>query len=254
MQLLNQCLLYANLAADMAVILRLVGARLARSYRLLLAYVVADASAAVFGLALAKSRNWYAVMYFVVQTAKVFLALLIALDLFWVAFEDHPALARFGQKLLAGAVALAFIVSAMALLIDPAVPRGQSPAVHYFLAFERTIDTVVWVFLLLVGLFLAWYPVRLPRNVAVYLCGFGVLFSTHAAGLLLLNLWPQFLDQWTTFLLSSGLISLSGMAIFLRRRENDGTTVTGHRWNREATESLVEQLQSINRRLERLSR
>ena len=245
---------YGNIVVGLALILRLLTSGLARSYRLLLYYMVADALESLVCLPLPPRSDAYAVAYFVGQTAKLFLAILIALEMYWKGLAKHEALARFSQKMVGCAVFFATMLAFAGLVLDPRVPKGQYKVIHYFFAFERTIDWAVLILLILIFCFLAWFPVRVPKNFAVYIGAFMVYFLTHSLGLLMINAWPHLQAQISIGQMGVPLLCVLALALFLSRSGEVATTVTGHRWNPAAMEKLAGDLNAINSRFARMSR
>lgn len=249
-----QFLWYCNTAAGFALILRLFTTGLAGSYRSLLYYILADGTEEILGVWFKSSGNWSAIIYFIGQTAKLFLAIVIALEMYWDGLAGHPALARFGQRMVGYALLAATAVAFAGLAIDPAVPAGQSKLVHYYFVFERTIDWVVLILLLLLFGFMSWFPVRVRKNFAVYIAVFIVFFFAHPLGLLALNFWPHLLDPVRVGQLAVSLLCVLTLTLFLRREGEVEITVTGHRWDPAAMEKLAGDLIAINARMERMNR
>jgi hypothetical protein len=133
------------------------------------------------------------------------------------------------------------------------VPPGQSPLLHHFFAFERTMDACLLIFLLLIGFFITWFPVRLKRNVALYIGGFLIYSLARSSGLLLLNILPsQFAWPLGLAMLFVSPACLLAWLLMLQPEGERATVLLGHRWNPAAIGRLTDQLDSINASLARL--
>jgi hypothetical protein len=126
-----------------------------------------------------------------------------------------------------------------------------------FLLFERTMDATIAIFLILISVFMAWFPVQLRRNVIVYITGFIIWSLSRSAALHLviqrsgdtgLSAIVNMIQQVVT--VGCLLLWMIGL-----RKEGEGrTAVVGHLWNRAEAERLSSQLDAINDSLDRMRR
>jgi hypothetical protein len=244
---------YVNVAATCALLIRLCWSGLFREYRLFFLYLLADFLHQILALLFLSNRNRTAELYMGGQTIKIFLTVLVILELCRLALARQPALARFAANTAPWVFAGAATLAVAGLAIDPSVPRGQSPIIHYFQSFERTMDLCMLISLLLLSVWMMWFPVRMKRNAALYLGGFVVFFVARSAGLLWVNLVVRYRAP-----ISGGLLTVSTACLLvwlfaMRRKGEETTAVIGHRWNPAAIERLTGQLESINAGLETLS-
>ncbi len=186
---------YLNIAAEIALVLRISLAGLVRMYRLFYIYLLVDILQQTLRLLLRSSDRIDAEIYIGGQAVKMVLAVFVVLELYWLALAGRPALARFGRKTVAIALAAAALIAGSGLALDSTVPQGRwlsgsvsGRVLYRFLSFERTMDAWLLIFLLLIMLFMTWFPVRLKRNLALYIGGFVVFFMANAAVRLLVNL------------------------------------------------------------------
>jgi hypothetical protein len=245
---------YLNLAATLALIVSLAGNGLSRVYQCLFAYLLADASQTLILMAIGNSNNLYAYVYLAGQSLKLLLSVFVILELYRLALAGRPALARFGRNTVTYWLAAAAAVAALGLALEHGVPRGQSPILHYYFSFERTMDTWLLIFLFLIAGFMAWFPVRVKRNSGIYMAGFVVYFISRIIGLLLMNKvhsWERPLD---VAMLTIGFACLLLWTVALQREGEKSTVVIGHRWDPAAMERLSAQLDTINTRLLNMSR
>jgi hypothetical protein len=245
---------YLNLAATLALMISLAGNGLFRVYRRLFSYLAVDASQTLILMALGNSNNAYAYVYLAGQCLKLLLSVFVILELYRLALAGRPALARFGRNTVGYWLAAAAAVAVAGLAVNPEVPPGQSPILHLFFSFERTMDTWLLIFLVIISAFMAWFPVPLKRNDGLYMAGFVVYFISRVICLLLINMvhaWERPLD---VVMLGIGFACLALWTVALRRDGQDTAVVIGHRWDPAAMERLSAQLDTINARLLSLSR
>ena len=255
MQGFTQGMVYLNLAAVLVLLVRLFALGLFRIYRslffYLLTYTLQFFATAVFPITSAA----YSYSYMVGESANVALSMLVVLELYRLALAGQPALAGFGRKTVAYAMALAAVVAAGGVMLDTIVPPGQSRFTHHFFTAERTLDFAILIFLLLISAFLIWFPVKVRRNIVLYMAGFAVFYLSRTFGLLMINLLPpaslSVVNNVFTVVSFSCLIA---WLLGLRRESEDTTTTVGHRWNPAAMERLSGQLDAINATLVRFGR
>jgi hypothetical protein len=153
------------------------------------------------------------------------------------------------------AMAVAATVALSGITLDSAILAGQSPAVHRFATFERSMNFVILLFLLLISVLLLWFPIKVRRNIVVYISGFVLFSASRSVGLLLANLLPPS----ETRLVSTVLLGLTFVSLMIWiagiRPEGELVTATpGYRRNPETMQRLSHQLDSINAALARFVR
>jgi hypothetical protein len=115
------------------------------------------------------------------------------------------------------------------------------------------MDSAVLFFLILVSVFMMWFPVRVPRNVAIYIGGFVAYFVTRWGGVLMLGLRRDLVATIDLTMLSIALVCFVAWIALLRPEGQTASTVTGHRWNPVEMDRLSGQLAAINAKLETFS-
>ena len=251
---LEQWLWYFNIAAAVILLVRLYQSRLAGIYSTLILYLGVDTFQQIVELAVLRRPKLYGRVYFGGQAIKVALAVFVVVQLYRLALAQHPALAVFGRRTLIYLFGAGAVVSAAGLPLDPTLRNDPSPILHAFLRFERSVDLFTLVVLLVIAGFLLWFPVRTRRNVALCLAGFVFYSLERWTGLLLINLWPDWVRPISVTMLGFSFVCLAAGIVFLRRSGETHSTVTGHRWNAAEARRLSVQLDAINDRLDRLIR
>lgn len=247
--------LWLSAIATGALILKLILSGLSATYRYIVIYLAVELTEFVVLLLDPAYGKIYRYTYVAGQGLKTVLGILVVLELYRLALAEQPALARFGQRTVGFVLGAAALLAVCGLALDSSIPPGQTRIVHDFLSFERTMNVCVLIFLVFISLFMVWFPVRLKRNVVLYIWGFVVYSLARSSGLLLINVLPvRYTVPLGTAML---LVRLGCLTVWLIALKPDGertTTVLGHRWNPAAMGQLTDQLDSINSSLARLSR
>jgi hypothetical protein len=239
-----------------AVLAKLWTIGVARGYKALFFYLTFDFLASIVALSVTYVSNWYGYFYVFAQTTKIVIAAFVLVEIYSLALEHHQALARFGRGTVSYVLAAAALIPVIGLILDKAANNGQ-PYLRAFLLFEQTMDATIALFLIFISIFMAWFPVRLRRNVVVYITGFVVWSLTRSVAV---HLNKRFIGNWpASNVVNSIQICITvGCLLFwllgLRRAGEIRTAVVGHLWNRAEGERLAEQLDAINGSLERLRR
>jgi hypothetical protein len=242
-------------ALTAAVLLKLWVTGLAKIYRLFFCYLTADFFTSIGALSIQYDTKAYGRFYFTSQTVKVVIAAWVLVEIYPLALERTPALARFGRNAVGYILGLAAVVPLIAAFLDRA--SSPHPYLRAFLLFEQTLNATIAIFLILISLFIAWFPVRMRRNVILYISGFIVWLLSHAAAVHVVNQWSG--NKQVGLVVNSIQMCLFiGCLLFwlleFRREGEVRTAVVGHLWNRAEAERLTEQLDAINDSLERLRR
>ncbi len=251
----ERVLFYLNVIAEVLLVFRLIQSRLYKIYSSLLLYWLLQV---IEGLALlpVDRQSWlYLYVYWGAQTLSIFMALYVVQDLFHIALAEHPAIASFGRRTVLAAMALAAAVTLAGITLDATVLPGHYAAIQRFATFERSMNFVILIFLLVISILLLWFPIKVRRNIAVYISGFVLFALARSFGLLLANLLPQ----KDTLLVSTILLGLTLLCLLIWlvgiRPEGERVTATpGYRRDAEAMQRLSRQLDSINQTLARFVR
>jgi hypothetical protein len=251
----ERALFYLNFIAEVALLCRLIQCGLYRIYKSLFLYWLAQA---IGGLVLlfAGSGTWlYLYIYWGAQTVNIFMALYVVQDLFHIALAEHAAIASFGRRMVLVAIALAAAVALAGITLDATIQHGQYAAIQRFSTFERSMNFVILIFLLLISIVLLWFPINVRRNLVVYISGFLLFAAARSAGLLLANLLPQgFTVVVSTILLAVTLLCLLIWITGIRPEGELVSATPGYRRDPEAMERLGHQLDAINATLARFVR
>lgn len=128
-------------------------------------------------------------------------------------------------------------------------------AVSIALVLDRVIATVALLVLVAMLIFILWFPVQMPRNLALFSVGFVIYFAAKTVFLLFRN----FAAHGLTPIVSNG-ISLVLIACFVYwlafiNSEGEISSVRmGHSWRVEEQNRLMGQLEAMNAALLRSAR
>jgi hypothetical protein len=248
---------YLTIGLTAAVLVRLSLDGLLKIYKLLYGYLALSLVTSLAALTIPYRSNAYGYLYFSSETSRLVIAALVVVEIYSLALENTPALARFGRNTVGYILAAAAIIPAIALLMDNSGSGTPYPYLRLFYLFEQTLNGTIAIFLLLISLFMAWFPVRLRRNVIAYIGGFIVWTLTRSASAHFANEFPKNVLANRTINSVSMCVAV-GCLIFwlvvLKREGEARTAVVGHLWNRAEAERLTQQLDAINNGLTRLRR
>jgi hypothetical protein len=246
---------YLTMVLTAAVLGKLWATGLLKIYKLLFCYLAIDLLSSIAASAFSYDTYWYGIFYFTCQTLKVILAGFVLREVYALALERTPALAQFGRSSIGLILAAAALIPVIVVLAD----NSSSPhsKLQDFLMWEQTISATVAIFLILISMFAAWFPVRLKRNVIVYVGGFVMWSMARATA-------AHFMNQWSGNTRVGSIVNSVDMCVCigclllwligLQPEGESRTAVVGHLWNRAEAERLTEQLDAINDSLERLRR
>jgi hypothetical protein len=189
------------------------------------------------------------------QAIRTILTSLVVMEVYRLTLEERRALARFGRNFVGYALGVSFLASLIRVFFYGNPPTGQA-LLHYTFAVAGVVDSTQLIFLVLMGLFLAWFPVQIRRSLVAYFLGFVLYFSALWV-ILLLDIRHTAQREIASFNVIFEVITLACIAFWIigmRKSDEDHTTTTGHRWNPKEMERLKTQLDEINEGLERLAR
>ncbi|MDP8989078.1 MAG: hypothetical protein M3N41_03230 [Acidobacteriota bacterium] len=243
----ERTLFYLNFIAELALLCRLLQCKLHRIYKSLFLYWLVQAAGGLALLFAGRGTWLYLYMYWAAQAVNIFMSLYVVQDLFHISLAEHPAIASFGRRTVLVAMALAAMVALAGVTLDATIQRGQYAAIQRFSTFERSMNFVILIFLLLISVMLLWFPIKMRRNIVVYISGFLLFAAARSFGLLLANLLPQgFTVLVSTILLALTLLCLLIWIIGIRPEGERVSATPGYRQDPQAMQRLSRQLDAIN--------
>jgi hypothetical protein len=238
----QQVLLALEIAALVALCLRLWVGGLYRNYPYFFGYLVLEFAQALIPVLVPLESRLYRDLFVASEAAIVVFYVLVVLELYSKILWDMPGISRLAHRF----VRLVMLLATILALLPFALEKNTSTLTGYVFLFERVVMSALVVFLLLIGVFLLYYPVPLGRNVIVYLSGYAVAFLTAATVTLINNLgyfWNRLLGEMNMCIFVGCLMFWFFM---LSRAGEDRRVVVGHQWNPGADQRLLAQLDAIN--------
>lgn len=248
-------ILWLTIGLTAAVLVKLWSNGLVRIYKLFFCYLVVDLFSSIAALLIPYNTKTYGEVYFSTQTFKILIGAFMLAEMYGLALEGRAALAQFVRNSVGYILAAAALIPVIAVFLDRS--PAASPVMRTYSLFEQTMDATMAIFLILILIFMAWFPVQMRRNVIVYIGGFIVWSLSRSAALHLVRQWSG--NKYLSMVVNSIemyiiLGCLLAWLLGLRREGETRTAIVGHLWNRGEVEHLTGQLDAINNSLERLRR
>jgi len=250
-------ILWLTLGLTAAVLVRLWSSGLINIYKLFFCYFAVDFLSTLAALTIPYNTKRYGDAYFTCQTLKILIAAFMLVEIYALALERTPALAQFGRNTVAYILGATAVIPLIGLWLAHLLSAGAHPLLRLFYLFEQTMDGTMAIFLIIISIFMAWFPVRMRRNVIVYIGGFIVWSLSRSTYAYILNRWISNKQISAASSIVQMCIALGCLLFWLIEFQREGesrTAVVGHLWNRAEAERLTGQLDAINNSLERLRR
>ncbi len=237
------------------LILRLLFTRLYRVYRFFSGLVAAELAQGLVMLPLDPNEDAYAWVWLVSQPLLWAFYILVVLELYSLVFKEHAGISSIGRWAVMGALLVSTALSAASLYPDLSNPTEQYRVLLYYTVIERGIVSSLLCFILLLTLFLTYFPVRISRNNLVHAVVFSVYFLASTLALLVRNVTGQDMTRAaSTALLAISTSCLAAWILLLRRGEAEEKVYARGRWDPDLEDRLIRQLKALNSTLLRTSR
>jgi hypothetical protein len=246
----QQILLIAEIAALVALCLRMWLTGLHRVYTYFFRYLVLELMQAVIPLVVPLQSQLYRNLFVLSQALIVAFYALVVLELYSIILRNLEGIASVARRYMKITLALAIFVSVLPLAIE----RTPHTLTGYLFTFERPILSSLVAFVLLITGFLVYYPVPLGRNVIVYLAGYAIYFPTIATMALFQNLGYFWNREKGNIDMGVSVVCLTFWLLALNLQGEHKRMVVGHQWNPDDEQRLLGQLEAINASLLRSSR
>jgi len=238
----QQVLLTLQVAALLTLCVRLWLAELHRIYPCFFGYLVAEIAQTLLPMLVPLESMLYRDLYVVSQGLIMVFYALVVLELYSKVFQNLRGIAAIARRYIRIALALAVIVA----LLPTHLERNAVTMTGYMFALERTVLSILVVFILLIAGFLVYYPVPLGRNVIVYLVGYAVFFltgTTMELGNNIGHLWNRALGSVE---MGVFLACLVFWLFALSPRGERQRLVVGHQWNPSDDQRVLRQVEAMN--------
>ena len=172
-----------------ALLLVMAHRGLAGTYRIFLAFMAVKSVDSVIFIVLNPATNRYAYAYLAANPILWVFSILVVLELYENVLADFPGIVSFGKWVITGTFAIAVCISLLTARYDWNVSAHPlSPVLFYYTFIERGVTTSQVLFLLLMTVFLRWFPAPLQRNVHVHTVILFFYFLIESSLLLFRNL------------------------------------------------------------------
>jgi len=244
-----------SIVANGIVAWRLYQLDLHRVYRFFFAYLAfaAARSLTLFVLPSGVGGNTYAIIYFLTAPVLWLFYALVVLELYSLVLKNYAGIHSLGRWTLYGALVFSVAVSILALI--PSAGSDPSRLLFWCLPVERGVVFSLVIFLLLILLFLAIYPVALCRNILVHSVVYTVFFLGISMMILVRNVvGHEVMHLLNTVVLLMDLGCYAVWIFFLTREGENRITTLRHNWTPSDEQRLIDQLNHINDTLMRAAR
>ena len=238
-------------------VVRLLSLRLHRVYRVFsvfAGYQLFSFSIASLLVILANPKLDYRIFYIVLELVDWVLMLWMVYELLAAILGHLPGIYRLSRRILNYTFVIAFLIAFLtakaeygAELGNSFLPLSLDGAVRVSIVTERIISTAALVVLLLILVFVLWFPVQMPKNLVFFSFGVVAYFSCATALYLVRGYLPP---QWAAEVgtLSMAVIDLCFIywAITISREGETVPLRIGHRWRKDEQQRLLAQLEGMN--------
>lgn len=205
------------LAGSVLTVLRLLTGGLYRRYRFFFFYFLFRIPNSLWPLFIDVHSNTYLHVWVVTEPLVVVFYVLMVFELYRLVLERYKGLYTIGRwaMYLVGAISMG--ISALTLIpkIRQAAPQSSKILGSVF-AIERGIDLSLAIFLILLLVFLALFPVKLSRNVRVHAVIYTIFFLSNTLALLLRGFFGmRHVDQFNTAFAITSACAVFAWLIFL---------------------------------------
>jgi hypothetical protein len=241
---------FASLAGVSLTAYKIHSIGLHKRYRIFFAYILFRIPYTMAGLVLNTSSNIY--LYFWVLTIPITWAfyVLIVRELCGLVLERYAGLKTLGRwsMYLATFVSLTLSVLSLVPRLSQSTPQ-RSKILFYIYATDRGVTLSLAIFLVTMIFLLSRYPVRLPRNVVVYVVVYTIFFLSSSMTMLFRSVVGlRLYSSIDTALMA--IASACGFAWFwLLSEKGEEDMVSLPSMDSRHEEHLLSQLDSLNQTL-----
>jgi hypothetical protein len=246
----QQFLLITEIAALAILCLRMWLAGLYRIYVYFFGYLVLELLQALIPVIVPLGSRLYRDLYVASQVFILGFYALVVLELYSNVLRDFPGIGGTARRYIKVTLMLAIVIALLPLSLE----KAKATLTGHLFFYEQTVMLSLVVFVLLVSLFLVYYPFPLGRNVIVYLMGYTVYFLTTATVAFINSRGHVWNRQLGSIAMGVSVLCLVFWIVALSRSGETKRVVVGHQWNPADEQKLRAQLDSINASLLRSTR
>ncbi len=253
---LEQILFWFSTAITALLTIRFVLNGLASRYPWFVVFLVLALTRSLFVRFVKLEPNTYAQLFMATEAVFWVLFVLILLELYRMVLAGFKGIQAASQWMTYAALAISMVVATVSLYPEVSGHNAaKMDLLRTFYIAERGVFSGLVLLILLMSLFLLWFPIRLPKNVVFHSLIFAVYFLAKAFAILVRNLTGhQIARPMSLSIMVAGLVCLGLWLVLIRPAWETEQVVLGHRWDPDEEQRLVGQLRDINTALARIAR
>lgn len=246
---------WLTLAGMVFSCIRLLQLKLHRRYRALFVFLVFSIVRSAALMALDVRGDLYMKVWVVTAPIRSIILVLLVLEICSLMLKEHRGIYSVGQWALMGAFAVAVLASAVTLLPGSGGAFDTSRVLGFLLLANRGLTFSLVVFLLLMLWFLSRYPIDLSRNLVLHVVLYSAFFLASSLAFLVRSVVGKEMAQPANALLVAATAACAiGWGLLLTPEGEKVTRKFRTVWAPEDERRLLEQLDSLNTALLRISR
>lgn len=248
-------------ALAIVLIVRLSVLRLRSVYRVFCIFVLFElvASLITYLEAVAHDPRFdYRITWVSLRVIAWVLSLWMVYALLEAALRTLPGILRFSRRLLNSTFVVAVVIALMTAKPEYSVqglPASTDPierVVRIAFVLERIISMTALLALVAILGFILWFPVKIPRNLAVFSVGFVVYFAGKTGLFLAYTFWsPQSLSLVSNAIIFTLAGCFAYWILFINSDGEKAPVRMGHSWRLAEQQRLLSQLEAMNSALAR---
>lgn len=229
---------------------RLWREKLFRVYRYLFAFSMFEAVRVLVAGGIRRGTSTYANYYYATEPILWIFYALIATEVFTTALRSQNGISKLGRQAITVAVVTSAFLASLSLFVRFQQSSDASWLLESYITIGRVVFLSLLIFVLLLIMFLSWFPVPMTRNAMVHAGVFTFFFGAKVCILLLRNYFGNAALAVLNMMLA--VITISSLALWSAMLTSQGElriVRSGVRRNPLDQRRLLSQLESINRTL-----
>jgi len=250
-------------ALTILLIARLLTLRLHSVYRVFCAFLLFQLAAsftAFLETVLHDPRLDYRITWMSLRPIGWVLSLWMVYGILKAILAHLPGILRFSRKLLNTVFVCSILVALLTARPEYSAGLARFPdridqALGVVFVLERVISMVALLVLVSILAFMLWFPVQMPRNLAIFSVGFVVYFAANTALFLILTFGSHHISRGISDVLMFVVCACCAYwSIFITAGGESRPVRVGHSWRTDEQERLIGQLEAMNTALLRARR
>jgi len=255
MDFVLRLLLSATVIGYFVLAVRLWQTGLARVYRAFFFYLLFRLARSLALSILPYDRNVYGYTWAATQPLLWFFYILIVLEVYSLVLRQYKGIIRLGRWVIISGLAIGLAISAATLPADFGAHSDGSATLKLFFVVDRGVVSSIVICLLIICVFLVWYPVPLTRNTMVHCVAYAFYFLSTTMAMLIRNVIGAEVNDSVNLMLSCiSIVCLLVWIFFLNKQGEAARVSVRQKWAPEDETQIMEQLTAINSTLLRVAR